>query len=176
MRRFAYAILVCALAGAPAAAQDSQPRGRSHAVLYGTLIGTAAGVAGGALFFGLTNCHYGSDSSSAMIACGAVTGGIIAAGIIAGHKIGHQVEKRGRAPDHHDATRKSSALVVSRSVSVRLRAPTAGFVPAVTGLFTGRGVGDEGQASCICCPAVPVTPRAAPENAFHVSGQLLDRR
>jgi hypothetical protein len=78
----------------PASAQSAPKPDKSHAVLKGTLIGLAAGVAGGALFFAGTNCHYGSDSGAAMVGCGVVTGGIIAAGGIAGHMIGHRIAKR----------------------------------------------------------------------------------
>jgi hypothetical protein len=86
------------LSSAPALAQDQQAPAKSHAVLKGTLIGLGAGVAGGALFFGLSNCHYGSDSGAAMVGCGAATGGIIAGGAIAGHLIGHRIEKRAAKP------------------------------------------------------------------------------
>jgi hypothetical protein len=88
------AVLSITFSCAPVFAQDTQTPARSHAVLKGTLIGLAAGVAGGALFFAGTNCHYGSDSGAAMVACGAITGGIIAAGGIIGHRVGHGIEKR----------------------------------------------------------------------------------
>ena len=95
---FMVAIFAIASSSVPALAQDTQEPAKSHAVLKGTLIGLAAGVAGGALFFGLTNCHYGSDSGAAMVGCGAVTGGIIAGGGIIGHMIGHRIETRGATP------------------------------------------------------------------------------
>ena len=117
------AIFAIASSSAPAVAQDKQEPAKSHAVLKGTLIGLAAGVAGGALFFGLTNCHYGSDSGAAMVGCGAVTGGIIAGGGIIGHMIGHRIEKRGATPA--STTNSSSPW----------RAPE--FVRASTGLDLG---------------------------------------
>ena len=86
--------VVVASSPSPAWAQDAPKPDKSHAVMKGTLIGLAAGVAGGALFFAGTNCHYGSDSGAAMFGCGVVTGGIIAAGGIVGHKIGHRIAKR----------------------------------------------------------------------------------
>ena len=53
MKLLATAALMLALTSTHAAAQDTPSAHKSHAVLYGTLIGAAAGVAGGALFFGL---------------------------------------------------------------------------------------------------------------------------
>jgi hypothetical protein len=94
MRSLAIGLVSVALATTPALAAQNAPETKSHAVLWGTVIGLAAGTAGGALFFGLSNCHYGSDSAAAMVGCGAVTGGIIAAGGITGHLIGHRVANR----------------------------------------------------------------------------------
>jgi hypothetical protein len=102
MRSLAIGLVTVALAATPALAAEDAPDTKSHAVLWGTVIGLAAGTAGGALFFGLSDCHYGSDSAAAMVGCGAVTGGIIAAGGITGHLIGHRVAKRS-APRPSDA-------------------------------------------------------------------------
>ena len=96
MRRLVVWLSISVLAATPVFAQPER-KTKSHAPLYGTLIGLAAGVAAGGSFFGLTNCRYGSDSAGVMVACGAVTGGLIAAGPIIGRKIGRHVAK-GSAP------------------------------------------------------------------------------
>ena len=135
MKLFATTALMLALTCTHAAAQGAQSPRKSHAVLYGTLLGVAAGVAGGALFFGGTNCHYGSDSGAAMVACGAITGGIVAGGVIAGHKIGHHIEDSAQARPAPAGTGQSSALAVPRSMSVRLRAPREQVLPIFARVF-----------------------------------------
>lgn len=137
MKLFATTALMLALTCNHAAAQGAQSPRKSHAVLYGTLLGVAAGVAGGALFLGGTNCHYGSDSGAAMVACGAITGGIVAGGVIAGHKIGHHIENSAQARPAPAGTGQSSALAVPRSMSVRLRAPRAQVLPIFARVFAG---------------------------------------
>ena len=129
MRRGVWLIvfaMVFAVSAAPALAQQTPPPAKSHAVLKGTLIGLAAGVAGGAWFFGGTNCHYGSDSYAAMIACGATTGGIIVAGGIVGHKVGHHVAKRAAKPVHTGGSRilwRPPETVTLSTLGVHLQLP-----------------------------------------------------
>jgi hypothetical protein len=115
--------LTFAVSAAPALAQDQQAPAKSHAVLKGTLIGLGAGVAGGALFFGLSNCHYGSDSGAAMVGCGAVTGGIIAGGATAGHLIGHRIEKRAAKPAPVNSIAAWGPTIVPLRSGIDLRLP-----------------------------------------------------
>jgi hypothetical protein len=124
MRPLAISLVSIALAAAPVLAAEDAPETKSHAVLWGTVIGLAAGTAGGALFFGLTDCHYGSDSAAAMVGCGAVTGGIIAAGGITGHLIGHRVAKRSEQRTSAARTAEWQALGERVSMNFRFGAHT----------------------------------------------------
>lgn len=129
MRRGVWLIVfavVLAVSSAPALAQQTPPPAKSHAVVTGTLIGLAAGLAGGIGFLGGSDCHYGSDSPGAMVACGAITGGIIAGGIVGGHLIGHRIANRAAKPPRAARSRilwRPSETVPLASLGVHLRLP-----------------------------------------------------
>ncbi len=160
MKAIVIALTALALSAQPVMASGDGSAAKSRASLYGTLIGLAAGVAAGGLFFGLSNCHYGSDSGAAIAACAGVTGGLIVGGAFAGRAIGRKIATRpAQQPENASMT-----LREQQAESARV-ARTIHFGRAFRGLHLSADVGAArhgGSAS----PAIRADGRGFSE-AFH---------